>query len=144
MCTKRVKSIDTGRPLIQKYGSTSKNRGRPVNLWVDPYFRNGSTRIFSGPPVYYGSTRMFTCLLAFTGRETLIAVYPTTTKSSLFASSISSLYDKGRNKCYYAPAILNEGGAYGIICCPYIHASVPYENGFRSLSIETILYWIHI
>ena len=65
-CTKRVKSTDTGRPVFQKYGSTRKNTGRPVNLRVDPYFRYGSTRIFAGRPVFlrvdpyfYGSTRIF-------------------------------------------------------------------------------------
>ena len=64
-CTKRVKSTDTGRPVFQKYGSTRKNTGRPVNLRVDPYFRYGSTRIFAGRPVFlridpyfYGSTRI--------------------------------------------------------------------------------------
>ena len=64
-CTKRVKSTDSGRPVFQKYGSTRKNTGRPVNLRVDPYFRYGSTRIFAGRPVnirvdpyFYGSTRI--------------------------------------------------------------------------------------
>ena len=64
-CTKRVKSTDTGRPVFQKYGSTRKKTGRPVNLRVDPYFRYGSTRIFAGRPVFlrvdpyfYGSTRI--------------------------------------------------------------------------------------
>ena len=64
-CTKRVKSTDTGRPVFQKYGSTRKNTGRPVNLRVDPYFRYGSTRIFAGRPVnirvdpyFYGSTHI--------------------------------------------------------------------------------------
>ena len=65
-CTKRVKSTDTGRPVFQKYGSTRKNTGRPVNLRVDPYFRYGSTRNFAGRPVNirvhpyfrYGSTRI--------------------------------------------------------------------------------------
>ena len=77
-CTKRVKSTDTGRPVFQKYGSTRKNTGRPVNLRVDPYFRYGSTRIFAGRPVNIrvdpyicGSTRIFTGLLAFTGRPVI-------------------------------------------------------------------------
>ena len=65
-CTKRVKSTDTGRPVFQKYGSTRKNTGRPVNLRVDPYFC-GSTRTYTGRPVFLrvdpyicGSTRIFT------------------------------------------------------------------------------------
>ena len=58
-----------------RYGSTRiskirfdpyfKNKGRPVNLRVDPYFRYGSTRIFAGRPVnirvdpyFYGSTHI--------------------------------------------------------------------------------------
>ena len=78
-CTKRVKSTDTGRPVFQKYGSTRKNTGRPVNLRVDPYFRYGSTRIFAGRPVFqirvdpyfYGSTR-----ISDTGRPVFLRVDP--------------------------------------------------------------------
>ena len=70
-CTKRVKSTDTGRPVFQKYESTRKNTGRPVNLRVDPYFRYGSTRIFAGRPVYLRVHPYFTGLLAFTGRPVI-------------------------------------------------------------------------
>ena len=36
-----------------------KNTGRPVNLWVDPYFRYGSIHIFTGRSVFYGSTCIY-------------------------------------------------------------------------------------
>ena len=35
----------------QKYGSTRKNTGLPVNLRVDPYFC-GSTRKYTGRPLF--------------------------------------------------------------------------------------------
>ena len=82
-CTKRVKSTVTGRPVFQKYGSTRKNTGRPVNLRVDPYFRYGSTRIFAGRPVnirvdpyFYGSTRIIRVDPCFCGSTRIFTGRP--------------------------------------------------------------------
>ena len=46
-----VKSTDKGPPVFQKYGSTRKDKGPPVNYTSPVFLKYGSTRIFTGRPV---------------------------------------------------------------------------------------------
>ena len=70
-----------------KYGSTRKNTGPLVNLRFDPYFRSYNIRvdpqntgrpvylrviIFTGRPVFYGSTCNYGSTRIFTGRPVFL------------------------------------------------------------------------